>query len=69
MASVTFKSATCQYPNAPRPSVDRLDLERDPQNDVQISNALEAHQQSLRSNGIRDDTLDELVRERGPKKK
>ncbi|CAM3659577.1 sn-glycerol-3-phosphate ABC transporter ATP-binding protein UgpC [Micrococcus flavus] len=27
MASVTFKSATCQYPNAPRPSVDRLDLE------------------------------------------
>ncbi|WP_141756411.1 ABC transporter ATP-binding protein, partial [Micrococcus sp. HMSC067E09] len=27
MASVTFKSATCQYPNAPRPSVDGLDLE------------------------------------------
>ena len=27
MATVTFKSATCQYPNAPRPSVDGLDLE------------------------------------------
>ena len=27
MASVSFRSATHQYPNAPRPAVDRLDLE------------------------------------------
>ena len=27
MASVSFRSATRQYPNAPRPAVDRLDLE------------------------------------------
>jgi hypothetical protein len=49
--------------------LDRLELERDPQNDLQISNALEAHQKSLENNGIRDSKLDALVREKGPKKK
>ncbi|HET6846253.1 MAG TPA: hypothetical protein VFH29_05425 [Anaerolineales bacterium] len=49
--------------------LDRLEAERDPQNDVQISDALVAHQKSLESQGIRDSKLDELVGEKGPKKK